>query len=108
MLRLFIFIIIAILGVVAMVALFAVGSESWNGERPYKIEQGFFPYWQTVDDGDLPAKSTSQLLYVGLLETSLACAVISFIIYVAWRGLVGKTFEQKPSAEHGDIDPSNI
>ena len=94
MLRLLIFIFIVALGIIAMVALFAVGSESWHYDYPHKIEYGLFPFWQTVDNGGVSGPSSSRILYTGLVETALAGVGIVFIIYIAWAKLIGATFER--------------
>jgi ABC-type oligopeptide transport system substrate-binding subunit len=98
--RLLIFIFIASLGIFAIVALFAVGSESWHEESPHKIQHGLFPFWQTVDDGRVSGKSSSRILYAGLVETALAGVGIIFIICFAWAKLIGTTFEQNQATDH--------
>src|SRR5712675_2597841 len=95
--RLLIFIFIVALGIIAMVALFAVGSESWHYDYPHKIEYGLFPFWQTVDNGGVSEKGSSHILYTGLVETALAGVGILCIVYVAWAKLIGATFE----GDHG-------
>ena len=92
--RLLIFIFIVSLGIIAMVALFAVGSESWHYDYPHKIEYGLFPFWQTVDNGGVSEKDSSEILYAGLVETALAGVGIMFVVYVAWAKLIGPTLER--------------
>jgi len=98
--RLLIFILIASLGIVAIVALFAVGSESWHDDSPHKIQHGLFPFWQTVYNGGASGKNSSRILYPGLAETTLASVGIIFIVYFAWAKLMGTTLEQNQAADH--------
>jgi hypothetical protein len=95
MLRLLIFILIGSLGVVAMAALFAVGSENWHDDYPHKVQYGLFPFLQTVDNGRVSEKGSSRILYMGLVETALAAFGIIFIVYTAWGKLIGATLERK-------------
>jgi hypothetical protein len=86
--RLLIFVFIASLGVVAVVALFAIESESWNGDHPHKVQYGLFPFWQTTDNGGIHEKSSSGPLYKGIVETALAAVSISTIVYISWVKLI--------------------
>src|SRR4051812_19269571 len=103
MLRLLIFIFIGSLGVVAIVALFAVGSESWHDDYPHKMQYGLFPFLQTVDHGGVPDKSFSRILYTGLVETALAGVGIIFIVYFAWAKLISATFERNHATHQRDV-----
>jgi hypothetical protein len=97
--RLLIFILIASLGIVAIVAMFAVGSESWHDDSPHKIQHGLFPFWQMVDNGRVSEKKSSRILYTGLAETALAGVGIIFIVCFAWAKLMGTTLEPNQAAE---------
>ena len=83
-----------------MVALFAVGSESWLGSEgwhsdyPHEIQYGLFPFWQTVDNGGVSGLRSSRILFAGLVETALAGFGIIFIVFVAWAKLIGGTPER--------------
>lgn len=77
-----------------MVALFAVGSESWHYYPPHKIQYGLFPFWETVDNGGVLEPGSSRILYAGLVETALAGFGIIFIVYIAWAKLIGATLER--------------
>jgi len=88
-LRMLIFLTVASLGSFAMVALFAVGSESWQDDFPHKIQYGLFPFWQMVDDGTVSGARSSNVLYAGVVETVLAGAGVILIVCVAWVGLIG-------------------
>ena len=98
--RLLIFIFIASLGIVAIVALFAIGSESWHDDSPHKIQYGLFPFWQTVDNGGVSEKKSSHILYAGLAETALAGVGIIFIVCFAWAKLMGATLDQNQATDH--------
>jgi hypothetical protein len=98
--RLLIFILIASLGIVGMVALFAIGSESWHDDSPHKIQHGLFPFWQTVDNDRVSKKNSSRILYPGLAETALAGVGIIFIVYFAWAKLMRTTLEPNQTADH--------
>jgi hypothetical protein len=98
--RLLIFIFIASLGIVAIAALFAVGSESWHDDSPHKIQHGLFPFWQTVDNGRVSEKGSSRILYTGLVETALAGMGIIFIVCFAWAQLIGAALERNQATDH--------
>jgi hypothetical protein len=99
MTRMLIFLLIAVLGVVAMMALFAVGCEIWNDDYPHKIQYGLFPFWQIVDDGPLSGYRSSHILYTGLVETALAAAGIILLVYLAWTRLM----DASPPRNHSTL-----
>jgi hypothetical protein len=101
--RLLIFIFIASLGVFAIVALFAIRSESWHEDYPHKMQYGLFPFWQTVDDGRAPKKSSSRLLYGGLMETALAGTSVLLFVYMSWGKLLGATLERNCKTDHREV-----
>ena len=103
MTRMLIFLLIAVLGVVAIVALFAVGCEIWNDDYPHKIQYGLFPFWQIVDDGPLSGYRSAQILYTGLAETALAAVGVILIVYIAWTRLMGTTPQRNHSTLPFDL-----
>jgi hypothetical protein len=101
--RLLIFILIGSLGVIAMVALFAVGSENWHDDYPHKVQYGLFPFLQQVDNGGVSEKGSLRILYLGLAETALAGVDIIVVVHAAWAKLIGATLERKDAPNRRDV-----
>src|ERR1700742_2663969 len=101
--RLLIFIFIESFGVFATVALFAIRSEGWHEDYPHKLQYGLFPFWQTVDDGGAPKKSSSHILYGGLMETAVAGFSVLLFVYIAWSKLLGAALGKNWKPEQREV-----
>ncbi|WP_139203187.1 hypothetical protein [Amphritea atlantica] len=80
--------IISIIAVFALMVLFTVSSEVWDGACGHKEEFGLFAFYRSGSDALPASECATGVLIPGALLTLIATLGLLAAIYYCWRWLV--------------------